>query len=93
MGGGGDEGMIPSKILSKRCLNPPPQFFLFFFFNFSAAMLLFANLQNSTVGNTGTDAAGLVHVHHLVELGLRVVLLENSRNIDGPILFYSQLVL
>ena len=56
-------------------------------------MSLFANLQNSTVGNTGTDAAGLVHVHHLVNLGLRVVLLENSRNIVGPMLVYSQLVL
>ena len=56
-------------------------------------MSLFANLQNSTVGNTGTDAAGLVHVHHLVNLGLRVVLLENSRNIVVPMLVYSQLVL
>ena len=53
----------------------------------------FAHLQNSTVGNTVTDAAELVHVHHLVDLGLHDMLLENSRNILGPMLVYSQLVL
>ena len=56
-------------------------------------MSLFAHLQNSTVGNTGTDAAGLVHVYRLVDLGPHVMLLENSRNIVGLLLVYSQLVL
>ena len=57
----------------------------------------FAHLQTNTVGNTGTDVAGLVHEHHLVDLGhehhlvdlgLYVMLLENSWNIVGPILVY-----
>ena len=56
-------------------------------------MSLFAHLQSSTFGNTGIDAAGLIHVHHLLDLDLRVMLLENSQNIIGPILVYSQLVL
>ena len=50
----------------------------------------FAHLQNSLVGNTVTDAAKLVHVHHLI--GLHVMSLENSRNIVGPMLACSQLV-
>ena len=37
----------------------------------------FAHLQNSTVGNTGIDAAGLVYVHLLVDLSQHVILLEN----------------
>ena len=45
----------------------------------------FAHLQISTVGNTGIDVAELVHVHLLVDLGLHVMLLENSRNIVSPI--------
>ena len=53
----------------------------------------FAHLQNNTVGKTDTDAARLVRVHYLVDLGLHVMLLENSRNIVDPMLVYSQLVL
>ena len=72
--------MIPSKILS----DPPSPNSCF-----SILVLLchfFAHLQNNTVGNTGTDAAGLVHVHHLVDLGLHVMLLDNLQNIISPML-------
>ena len=81
--GGGRREMVPSKILSgKEVLNLSPPIFLILFFSISVLQChFFAHLQNSTVGNTGTDAAGLVKVHHLVDLGLHVMLLENSRNI------------
>ena len=52
-----------------------PRFFQFFFVNISAIVSLFAHLKNSTFGNTGTDATGLVHIHHLVDLSLYVMLL------------------
>ena len=52
----------------------------------------FVHQLNSTVDYTGTDAAGLVDGHHFVDLGLHVILLENSRNLVGPILVCSQLV-
>ena len=85
MGGGGAEGDGPSKILSRgeEVLTFP---FLNFSNNFFSILVLqchfFAHLQNSTVGNTVTDAVGLVHVHFLVDLDLHVMLLENSRNIN-----------
>ena len=85
MGGDRDLGMVPSKILSrgKEVLKSPST-------NFSKSYLsilmlqchIFAHIQNSTVGNTVTDAAGLVHVHHFVDLLCYC-----------PILVYSQLVL
>ena len=77
MGGGGTGGDGPSKIssggkevlktlslnLSNSC--------------FSILVLLchfFVHLKNSTLGNTGTDAARLVHVHHLANLGQHIML-------------------
>ena len=75
--GGGKEGIGPFKILSGRTgryLNPLPLIFLIFFVNISAAVSLFPQLQNSTVGNKGTDAAGLEHVHHLVDLSQYIML-------------------
>ena len=64
-----------------------------FFNSFLSILVLqchfFTHLQNNTVGNTGIDAAGLVHVYLLVDLDLHVMLLENSRNIVGLMLVYT----
>ena len=58
----------------QRCLNPPPPIFPILLSNISAAVSHFAHLQNSADSNTGTDAAGLAHMHHrLVNLGLNML--------------------
>ena len=87
--------MILSKILSwgKEVLTfPSPNFSNTFFPILVLQCHFFVHLLNSTVDYTGTDAARLVDGHHLEDLGLHVILLENSRNLVGPVLVYSQLV-
>ena len=89
--GGGSGGMVPSKFLSgeKKVLkSPSPNFSNSFFSILVQLCHFFAHLQNSTVGNTVTDAAGLVHMYHIVDLDLYVMLLENSWSNVGPIFVY-----
>ena len=73
-GGRGDGAFQNFKWGGRRCLNPSN--FSNSFFSILVLQYHFAaHLQDSNVGNTGTDAAGLLHVHHLVDLGLHVMLL------------------
>ena len=68
--------MVPSKILSrgKEVLkSPPPNFSNSYFSILVLQCHIFAHLQNSTVGNTVTDAAGPVQVHHFVDLDLHAI--------------------
>ena len=70
--GGGQGRMIPSKLLrgGTEVLKSPLKFFNSFFSILVLQCYFFAHLRNSTVGNTGIDTNGLVHVHLLIDLGL-----------------------
>ena len=78
MGGGGggegekDKGDGLLQILSGRTKvlkSPPPKFFNSFLLILVVQRYFFAHSRNSTVGNTGFDTAGLMHVHLLILLG------------------------
>ena len=96
MGKGGGAGGIVDPLQNfkweKKVLKYLPPIFLILFFNFSAAVLLFLQAYTTVLlaAQVLLLRTGLVHVHHL---GLHVMLLENSRNIIGPMLVYGQLIL